>query len=761
VAADSSSTYAPLPPSFRYRSAYIHAVLILGFLLLTLWFRYAAPYENYFFISTWEQRTLHLLARTAFTLYFLGILFGAGQWLLKGIARNLGHFSLTGCEEVAISLLAGSALLHLVMFIMGFGQLYTFGLLASLGALALTGIGRLPKLLQMPQFSNETCCGGLALAGLLVVAIVMVFLTKCLYFTGTGDYFTHYFHYYLRVVQSKGIWPNDVWYHFYISKGAGDIFFAMILSDVLAPFTVSFVMYFTGIVITYAFIRRMTDSTPASLLACVMVASIFLLPAGYLNWAEFSKQHTITGALFWGIVWAGWMLEQLPEEERSAWRIVTAATVIGLMIFRAQMAALCVVYFAVMAIIAAFRRSSSVYSYIFLILVAGLGALDILAINYAITGLADVTPNRLFWGLADQEKFSHWVSPFLWLLLELGSSPDISTLGASHPSALLSMALILRLDLLLPFAIPIFLCIVLIGVAIGYGRKLILSPALLHGLLSLVAILLAAGAVFLCVKQFDSTFRLYVFCIYPIMMLVAILAALVLQAYSGKPYWPKIIAGGMVIIALIAFLPPLHQNRKHKKRWEAFDRGATTIAEVFSTEGFLWQPGIGACEHVPPGENIWSSQVTNEIFESPYCRFETFFSYSMGPDWGRILFENADVAEAALKQQKLDYFLIDASQPFFDILPYAPLFTPKEMKKHFGLAWSQNGVYLITWRSDKTTPLSRKFFADYDKSLKSALNWADFPGLHHALYGYYWDWKRNPHWPIEIDPNAPRIKGWQ
>ena len=58
----------------------------------------------------------------------------------------------------------------------------------------------------------------------------------------------------------------------------------------------------------------------------------------------------------------------------------------------------------------------------------------------------------------------------------------------------------------------------------------------------------------------------------------------------------------------------------------------------------------------------------------------------------------------------------------------------------FGVVWSADGVYLLTWRSSTTSPITQAFLDGYAKSLKSALRFADFPALHRvcsktSLYG--------------------------
>ncbi len=48
---------------------------------------------------------------------------------------------------------------------------------------------------------------------LIAVCGAWLLIVRGLYPGGGGDYFTHYFPYYLEVVGNHGLAPNDVWYH--------------------------------------------------------------------------------------------------------------------------------------------------------------------------------------------------------------------------------------------------------------------------------------------------------------------------------------------------------------------------------------------------------------------------------------------------------------------------------------------------------------------------------------------------------------------
>lgn len=55
--------------------------------------------------------------------------------------------------------------------------------------------------------------------------------------------------------------------------------------------------------------------------------------------------------------------------------------------------------------------------------------IGVLLVNYAMTGLMEATPFRLFWNMANQSVFSALVSPYLVLFLEEGTTPSTGKVG--------------------------------------------------------------------------------------------------------------------------------------------------------------------------------------------------------------------------------------------------------------------------------------------------------------------------------------------
>ena len=120
------------------------------------------------------------------------------------------------------------------------------------------------------------------------------------------------------------------------------------------------------------------------------------------------------------------------------------------------------------------------------------------------------------------------------------------------------------------------------------------------------------------------------------------------------------------------------------------------------------------------------------------------------------------MAVAELKKLDLNDFVIDTNEPIFDILPYSALFLPKNIDKYFGVVWSNKGVYLITWASDKTKPFPPEFNGSYKESIKKAHDFADFDKIHYQLQLIYNQWLKNGKtWPVATDPSMPHPRGWQ
>jgi hypothetical protein len=752
----------------------------VGFVLLIVAFHLIQPYRLLFFSHEQLPLLLHSLGRLVFCGYYIAILFSIGNLVLSLVAKPALASALSPLEEIAISILCGSAALRLAMLLLGFAGLYQWLLLAAIGTLFVAlGAPRFAELIQQIAYGATRALKlphadrvALVVIGFaLLLACAAVVTKKFLLPNGTGDYFSHYLPYFQTVASRGNIWPNEAWYHFFLSKGAGDIIFAVILSDLLGPSAVSCAMFFAALAIMCCLVQKGCRDPLVALAATAITAAGFIwtdeTSIGFRHWAEFSKEHVISAVVFFGCVWAIWRQKTMPGEAGNAWACVTAAAFVGLIILRVQFASIALLFLAIVFVWEYATGSKHDARSRIIPVAATLGAaIMVLASNYAITGLAEVTPFRAFWKVADQEKFSQWVSPFLLLLLDLGSSPDLGSFSPPDLSqfrTLPLLAAVFRLDRLSPFLWPfgipfiaaLFLASTMLCKKAAARQYLLASHAGICG-----AMLGSAVLAFFGVNQIGSLFRVYMFNMFPIIALGALPFALA-RAFASQGIRTAI----GLLLACLALLAPVSEIDKiprdeRKLAWE-FLIGNASIADAYTPQKAVWPAALEMSAVTEPGAPIWISQVGWQFCVAPTCNLQSFFSFSMGRDWATIMFDSPSLAKAALQAERLNYFAIDTSAPFFDLLPYSAMFRPDVIGDYLGVIWTNGTVYLLTWRSERTTPMPPEFYVQYRKCIESALQFADFKQLYARLADIYERWKVDRRWPVQVDQTLPRVRGWQ
>jgi hypothetical protein len=591
-----------------------------------------------------------------------------------------------------------------------------------------------------------------------------------------------------------------VWYHFFISKGVGDVFFAMLITDQLAPAIVSAGMFLLILMLMYTLMRRVTGDLLVSMMVMTLITSAFIYTWDktlFGPWGDFAKQHLTTGGLYLGCVWACWM--QMHVGNRRGWALLTAAAYMGLALMRPQFIFMMTISIAVIAGLAvARRRTDALLPYVGVGLAGIAVSAAVHVLNYLMTGLGEVTPFRLFWRFADQEKLSHWISPFLGLELELGSSPEMGGLHMPdfHTYALGDLIyIIFKLnylsDFLLLHGLPIAFVLVVGFVLLCLGRLPKLPAAFWDGVAVMLSITVATAAAFLTLNQVVSMFRFTVFSVFVVMTLPTLVLFTVrcLVRRHRVLYAAVGLAGSLVAAASVhANIKQVDSNQIRQQF--SYAGGFFTIADAYDAQGYLWRPGRAMCEHRPADADIWYMTVLSDAVVMPHCEVDTFFSFAMGKDWHRILFEPPEVARAILQKMNLNYFMFNNPVATFDVLPFAPLFKPETMDKYFSIVWTDGSAYLLTWKEqraeppkDQAQPPKRKrgrkravkiappsaeaqqmaiFIEQYKKSVLKGQERADFADMYRQLGDIYRDFKANgSHWPVKVNPAVPHPRGWQ
>ena len=233
------------------------------------------------------------------------------------------------------------------------------------------------------------------------------------------------------------------------------------------------------------------------------------------------------------------------------------------------------------------------------------------------------------------------------LLLDLGSSPDLGSISMPYLTQfkpLKLLAAVFRIDRagrcwIVGHSASDCCWLWIVAAAKG-SKRLPLSEGFWSGIAALACMLGASILVFFTVNQIGSVFRLYTFCIFPIAML-ALLPFVVVRATFWETRWVRPLTGLALGALCLAAVPAAVRQIPPQQRsaYSSFAAGMLGIEAAYAAQNAAWDAGLAIMKVVGPDVPVWSSQLARYCM-APGCNFQTFFSYSMGPDWHVIMFDD-------------------------------------------------------------------------------------------------------------------------
>ncbi len=302
--------------SVPYRTAVVlQCAFVSLYIGVLVWFGWVDVYHKHYFHPSSLYLGYHL-ARVLFIAYLCWFQFYLGLQLLQFWQRRRANLKLSLLDEFILCYYAGGAILAGCTFVLGFLNLYYYWLFAC-GSLVLLAVSS-AKFVHTSRVWWKAALAAatdnrslirlvsywICLTCVLVVAATLL-LVKGIYPGGGGDYYTHYFPYFQHVLSSHGLWPNDVWYHFYVSKGATVTIFSMLLTDPLAPEIVTYLYFFVGTLCVYSLLRRCVNNRifPCLGMTVSLGALLWTHNKLYGDWGQFQKHHEFTASLLISVVW--------------------------------------------------------------------------------------------------------------------------------------------------------------------------------------------------------------------------------------------------------------------------------------------------------------------------------------------------------------------------------------------------------------------------------------------------------------------------
>jgi len=688
--------------------------LLVAFTTIVLWFNLADFYHQHFF-----DRGGGVFVDNLFRIVFLFVL--AWTVYAPGAAVAALLFpetrSLSPVERAVLGFAIGAVSWHVLMLLLGVAGLYYRSVMIGLVAVVLLASCR-----HFAAVCRTTRLKGLsrgARVSIVMIAIagIWLLLVQGLYPGGGGDYYTHYFYYYLEVIRTHGLAPNDVWYHYYYSKGYGLVFLGMLLSDPEAPALVTWLCVIFAAVAMAALVNRIA---PGSLWpGCVagLYLLFYLVCISNRLAGHFQKGHEPVAAFIVLMVVA---LCLARGQLTRAWMAAAASCGVTVALMAQPFGAVLALYFAGWAIL---RRKMMWQAGLAAIAIGGTVA-GMLALNYWETGLAnDQGGFEFLLRFADIERLDRWgVLPQIvttaWIRDNYaGEVPGWGVALTTMPRYFL------RLDQLW-----IFLAMAA-GLLLMARQKRMpdQGAAAVIGVVGSLVVTIAAIGIVAGRAQPGSFERATSF-FFPLLMLLATAVCIWGSPARWAPRFrdsmlPALLAIGTLLVWAGTADWPQRLARASDNGLRLFT-GSYSLAEAYGRQdggrelAGINRQAVEAARQVPPGTAIWATTVYAYCV-APNCWMESVFSFKQSAKLDDVLTAPPQRSKELLQAAGLNYFLVLRDVPLADLLPYSPLFSPDTIGDYLALKWTDGSAFLLTWKGPDTTPLTPAFYQAYDALLRS------------------------------------------
>ncbi len=746
------------PPYFGAAQRLRAAALILGFIGVVAWFDGVDFYHRHFF-ETGPIVAVDNVVRIVFVAILSWLIYAPGAAIAALVMSTDERAALTPPERAVLGFGIGLGIWHVAMLILGLLGLYYRPVMVGLCLVVVVASAR--------HFANVAIAGWRSFAlgfaelrqgratperiGIILIAVAAVWLLllRGLFPGGGGDYYTHYFYYYLEVLKNHGLAPNDVWYHYYYSKGSGVAFLGMLLTDPEAPALTTYPCVVFAAVAIATLAARMAPNSLWPAAGAVVYLFYYLVSFGADGGGQLQKDHEEIAAL---VALTAWALCMERYAAPRPFRLMAAATAIAAAVITPPIAIVLGFFVGLLAAWSMVRRRwSDMWGYGVVVAAVAGTVLAVLVVGYLQTGLASDQALDVMLRFADFARLDRWgVIPQIIAVAWIRDN----YLQWEQPfgrATLQEISDFMRLRFLWPFLTGPLIAVIVLRMSGAFAGWRLTAPrdassALLTRqtawrLVGLV-VLLVAVAVLAGRNQSLSFARLSSFFV-PVLVMLAI---------AGSVWglsWPlarrddtvlRLVAPAILLVgSLVAWqshahwMSPLRRDTANAVRFFA---GSYSLAEAYSHANSLYafgaiNPGaLAAAQQLPYGTPIWSTNV-NSYCMAPGCLIESVISFKMSGRLDEILGGDPNLAKQRLQEAGLNYFLFMKDYRMIDLLPFSRLFAPDTIGSYLGVKWSDGSTFLLTWIGPDTRPLGPDFLDAYTRrrAEPDVLRWFRFDEL--------------------------------
>jgi hypothetical protein len=665
----------------------------------------------------YEQRgfliVLYRIGRFVLSVYMMMTCFGSGGLLLKYFYHDCRLEKIGAANYVILGFFLGASVYGIVLTVVGFvgmlnlpiALLLTVPVLWAAYPLICKTAGILSR--QSESSSKFHIFRDVNLLCLIGVMGVL-FFSKGLY-PGTlqGDVWEHYLPYYREVIHNASIWPNEIWYHFYLSKGAGLFFLGALLSDLLAVQLVSSCFIaMAGVIVFYLLKQALGDS----LWAILGVTIFFAIYDG-----DFFKHHTVLTGYIAFLIWAAVQMAHRDAARSKIVCIVAAISSFYLAFYIPPIAVLLTVFWGILSVISSMAQRIQYPTRYFLAvaLFTVIGASTASVVNYGVTGLAEMTPIRFFWQFVDREKFDSLFGPsgvLFFLNEQAGLHSSLLNNFKNMPLWGLRIFRLWSLKYFILFAIACLLYPVVSYLLHTNNTIHSMQIRRRTPLYIILASLILSVIITSSFAQVSSSYRLFAFSTLVSSIILVVFIKLVLEAIRKLPMRNLLemcLLAGLSFLALTQALQTVGPSRLDFVRYAY---GSMSFADVLKKADIQFGRAVKLSTIEKIRQKIGGDTRIMTLGSDPAPGYSfpgkgviSEPSYTMGPNYLNLVFGEPEPAKTLLRAANINYFLIHLRSRLFTGLAFSKLFKAKNLNSYFEIAWQDGEAYLLTWRTPGTT----------------------------------------------------------
>jgi hypothetical protein len=708
----------------------VSASLVIVFLAIVAFLRGFKP-EAAGFHQSGSALLLYHVFRLALAVYTTIVCYSAGYWALELLRRDGRDDFRNRRSTFIMCFFLGASLYGIIFSVLGlFGMISlssSLTLTVPILALSYRPLGSLcPERFEditrplthdthsTPLFASIAAAGALTFALLFLVTRI-VFIPA-----PDGNVWEHYLHYYRAVLASGSTAPNEVWHHFYNSKGGGLVFLVNVLSDFFGVQLVSGCFVFVaGLIILDLLLTYCQSATWAFFGVAVFFSNLY---GDAADGAMFRVHGVLLGYASF-LLWGSMRLQEANARQGS---LLLAALVISLAYlgFYLPVATALFPLGFVLVIVASGKLRDRRLLTSFVIMTGALvtgTAVDVVT-NWMMTGLPELTPIRWLWAIADRGKVetvfgTGGIDFFLAVNNDLmGSLPWLERIDNTIRRPLSGV----MMDSTFVAAAA------LVAVVVRHRRDERLRIALKF--LGQVAAFIAPLALFVIVIPSPSVYRMGMISLVFTVLAIVVTWKSFVDVSVGRLAFPLVTVdeGGekigqrsirlwhvatiaIVVWGIASTVPRAEKNLKHE--WPiigAYAMGATSLEATLRAMESRYQS--------PPGTSVaamlefqktaaGTGRVLSLVYDPGYAYLlpaggiVSEPTYALIRNRAEIFAKTADGVAGYLRERNISHLALSLRRPLFSTIAFTALFDPDEMRKHFSVVYEDGDFFILTWRS--------------------------------------------------------------